>query len=559
MHLPWSSRLAVLGALAFVPCGADDIKNVAIIGAGAAGSSAAYHLQRYAEEENLAINITIFEKTGRIGGRSLTVPAYDDPSQPIELGASIFVDVNAILTNASERFGLPRSEPHRLEKGDITAIWDGREFVYQTSEGAWKWWDLAKMFWKYGLSPWRANQFVKAVIGDFVQLYEPPYFPFKSLTQRTQEIPFLNWLAGMTGEQVLGESDVDARFSREILQAATRVNYASNLAFIHGLETAVSFATEGAVSIDTGNWRIFEQMVRASGATIYQNASVTSIEAAQKKTEASSPKYLISTRDSNAAEATPEQFGVTFDNVIIANPWQFGNIKVSEGVLEREIEEIPYTKLHVTLFTSPLKLHPQFFDLEPGSKAPSTVYTTLGADEEPKQGPEGVGRTGFYSVSTLKYVTNPKTGRQERVYKIFSAEPVTAEFLTRLLGSEIPDTIVSTKGEVEEAVTFEPISWYYPHVFYSYPLELPRVTFEDPVIGDGVYYTSGIESFISTMETSALMGMNVARLVADDFAGISRPNKAPLYEPDGYPLEEVQEPLGEEGMSEGLRAQPGEL
>ena len=37
----------------------------------------------------------------------------------------------------------------------------------------------------------------------------------------------------------------------------------------------------------------------------------------------------------------------------------------------------------------------------------------------------------------------------------------------------------------------------------------------------GFYYTSGIESFISTMETSALMGMNVAQLIVDDFQGRS--------------------------------------
>ena len=30
-----------------------------------------------------------------------------------------------------------------------------------------------------------------------------------------------------------------------------------------------------------------------------------------------------------------------------------------------------------------------------------------------------------------------------------------------------------------------------------------------------MWYTSGIESFISTMETSSLMGMNVAKLVVD--------------------------------------------
>ena len=34
-----------------------------------------------------------------------------------------------------------------------------------------------------------------------------------------------------------------------------------------------------------------------------------------------------------------------------------------------------------------------------------------------------------------------------------------------------------------------------------------------------MWYTSGIESFISTMETSSLMGMNVARLVVDRWNG----------------------------------------
>ncbi|KAJ4197635.1 hypothetical protein NW767_001124 [Fusarium falciforme] len=550
MRLPWSSRLAVLTALVRGSTGAQEVKNVAIIGAGAAGSSAAYYLQRYAEEENLAVNITIFEKTGRIGGRSLTVPAYGDESLPIELGASIFVGVNAILYNATERFQLPVSEPQRLEKGDITAIWDGINFVYQTEEGSSQWWDLAKLFWKYGLAPYKAKKIVDSMLEQFLQLYEPPYFPFKSLTQRAQEMGMTE-LTGITGEQGLAQWDINPRFSREILQAATRVNYASNLAYIHGLETLVSFATDGAVSVETGNWRIFEELVRASGSTIYRNTTVASIEAAQKKTETSSPKYVISTRDANSQEATPEEYGVAFDNIILANPWQFGNIKAGEGVLDRQIDEIPYTKLHVTLFTSPLKLSPEFFGLKPGSKAPSSVYTTLREDEEPKKGAEGVGSTGFYSVSTLKSVINPKTEKLEYAYKIFSPQPVTAEFLSSLLGTKIPDQIISAKGEDKDADTFEPISWYYPHVFYSYPQELPRVTFEDPIVGDGVYYTSGIESFISTMETSALMGKNVARLVADDFAGITRPEKVAPGSDAGEPV-----PVAEE--AEGIHAQPQE-
>lgn len=277
------------------------------------------------------------------------------------------------------------------------------------------------------------------------------------------------------------------------------------------------------MSVNGGNWRIFDQMVKTSGAAVYHDTAVSSISFAKSKTSSSAPRYEISTR---SAEADPEVVGTIFDDVIIASPWQFSNIEAGEGVIKHHIEEIPYTKLHVTLFASPFKLHPDFFKLPPGSKAPSNVYTTLAEGEEPKEGAEGVGKTGFYSVSTLRTAVNPKTNKTEFVYKIFSPKPVTPQFLSDLLGVQVPDTFTAPaeedRGGDNQNSGVDPISWYYPHWFYSYPIELPRVTFQDPILGSGLYYTSGIESFISTMETSALMGMNVARLIVDDAAGISR-------------------------------------
>ncbi len=66
-----------------------------------------------------------------------------------------------------------------------------------------------------------------------------------------------------------------------------------------------------------------------------------------------------------------------------------------------------------------------------------------------------------------------------------------------------------------------PISWYKATVFQAYPKATPRTTFQDPIVGSGVYYTSGMEAFISTMETNALMGKNVARLIVDDMLGVN--------------------------------------
>lgn len=280
----------------------------------------------------------------------------------------------------------------------------------------------------------------------------------------------------------------------------------------------VSFATEGAVAVSGGNWQIFEKLLQHSGAAYHPNTSVTAV-AFQRGTNkpGSVPKYVISTK-SSGSKSKATKLSTAFDNVIIASPWQYSDIEAADGVIKHRIDTIPYMKLHVTLFTSPFLLQPSFFGLEPGKKAPSNIYTTLGKDESPHEGAAGVGRTGFYSISTLRTVTNPKTQKKEFLYKIFSAEPVNSTFLTNILGAHIPESFISNETTSE----VEPISWYCPHWFYSYPIESPRVTFQDPIIGRGLYYTSGIESFISTMETSALMGMNVARLMADDFAGITR-------------------------------------
>ncbi|KAI8273171.1 hypothetical protein K4K60_011202 [Colletotrichum sp. SAR11_57] len=520
----WGSKLsAVLSALSLTGTGVpateteveivafdSSVKQVAIIGAGAGGSAAAYYLQQYAEADGIEVNITVFEKTNHIGGRTLTVEAYDNPLEQVELGASIFIEANQILYNASRRFGLPLKEPESGSDGFL-GIWDGEQFVYTQDDSSWQWWNLAKLFWKYGLAPYKAQKLVQSTVDTFLQLYEAPHFPFRSLTQRAFELDLLK-ATSVTGKEFLANNDIGELFSDHIIQAATRVNYASNLKYIHGLETMVSMAPEGAKQVIGGNWQIFDTMLQKTNATVNRNTTVTSMEV---KTGPTSSKYFISAKDSHAdAAAEADQYPVAFDNVVIATPWQYSDISVAEDLFQHKIDEIPYVKLHVTLFASPFRLSPEYFGMEPGSKAPDTVLTTLNPADEAKAGAEGAGKAGFYSISTLRTATNPETLKDEFIYKIFSPKQVTAEFLSQLLGVKVPETIVS-KDKIEAV---DPISWYHPHVFHSYPIEYPRVTFQDPILRDGLYYLSGMESFISCMETSALMGKNVAKLIAEDFA-----------------------------------------
>lgn len=490
-------------------------------GAGAAGSSAAYHLSKYAAEDGIALNITIFEKTGHIGGRSLTVDAYGDASEPVELGASIFVAANKILWDAASEFNLSLRDPNS-DADRLTVIWDGDNFVYESYSSSSWWWDLAKLGWKYRLSPWYAQKLMQKTVATFLKLYEAPYFPFRSLSTRAFELDLAK-VTGVTGQQFLADNGISAEFANEIVQAATRVNYASNLDGIHGLDTMVSIAPEGAKAVLGGNWRIFDNFVAASGAQVALNTSVTSI-ALGTKAGAKYPKYLISTQSASSKQDVAA--GVAYDNVILATPYQFADLKAPSSVLQTQIDEIPYVRLHVTLFASPFAIAPEFLGLEPGAQVPTTVLTTYAPTANGTGGLEGAGRAGFFSVSTLRTIINPKTGRAEILYKIFSPMEVTPDFLSSLLGVEVPKAFTGAAAakkvdQVEGAEMVEPISWYYPHVFHSYPKALPRVTFQDPIIGDGVYYTSGMEGFISTMETSALMGKNVARLIVDDVLGKS--------------------------------------
>ncbi|KAL1841214.1 hypothetical protein VTJ49DRAFT_7282 [Mycothermus thermophilus] len=475
-------------------------RKIAIIGAGAAGSAAAYFLNQLATEAGVNVNVTLFEKTNHIGGRSITINAFDDPAQPFEQGASIFVPINYVLYESMNAFGLTPRDPD-VGSDPVMGIWDGNSFVFTINENHPEWWTNLKILLRYGpTAPQKAKDLVTATIGRFLQMYTPQFFPFESLTERAEQLN-LTAVTGVTGQHFLAANGVGTLYANELIQSLARVNYASNLPNMHGLCAMGSVAAQGAIAVQGGNWQIFDEMAQRSDAHIQLDTAVTAIDK-----DSSGTKFEIQTT-SGSTPGTPSTYPTSFDNVIIANPFQFSGISVGEDVFSTTLETIDYVQLHVTIFTSTKKFKPSFFNLPSWISAPGAVLTTLAKTDTPTSGPDGVGKPGFWSLTTLGKATNPQTNQQENVYKIFSPEAVTPSFLSDLLGGTVPSTFTGGSS---------PISWYKATVFHSYPKTSPRTTFQDPIVGEGVYYTSGIEAFLSTMETSALMGKNVARLIVDD-------------------------------------------
>lgn len=424
--------------------------------------------------------------------------------------------MNTNLLNASREFGLgvqSASVDRPDETDESLGVWDGKDFVFMVKSGS-MWLNLARLVWRYGLAPLWTQNLMKKIVGRFLNLYEEPLFPFHSLSEATAAVDLPNVTAA-TGSEFLQANGISSRFSREIIQASTRVNYGQNLPLIHGLETMVCMATDGAVSVEGGNWQIFDAAVRASKAEVRLDTAVTGIARDDDGTLRVTSK---TGSDLNVSEYDED----VFDEVIIAGPLQYSGISISPP-LKHIPDEIPFVKLHVTLLASPHRISPEFFNRQKSNEIPESILTTLPEDLDLGSSPKGVGPAGFWSVSTLRTVnrTIVKDGQdqeeQHYVYKIFSPERPTAEFVADIFGiewSRDEASISAPQGNTTIGdLPRSEISWFYEKVWHPYPLLYPRVTFEEILLAPGIWYTSGIESFISTMETSALMGRNVANLV----------------------------------------------
>ncbi|KAK3073283.1 hypothetical protein LTR53_005280 [Teratosphaeriaceae sp. CCFEE 6253] len=339
-------------------------------------------------------------------------------------------------------------------------------------------------------------------------MYDEPQFPFASLTHVAADVGLSDAIVS-TGEQYITDNGIGGPFGHDVIQASTRVNYAQNLRYINGLLAMVCMATDGAESVADGNWQIFDHMLQSARANVRLNTEVSHVAKDHAGTYTLKHGASGNSLELAAANLASDESS-TFDAVIIAAPYQYANLSL-DGRVRHVPEEIAYVQLHVTLLTSPHLLSPTFFNMRGGKAAPKVVLTTLPSSEEPLGGVAGVGSPGFFSISLLSPTTNPKTGGREYLYKIFSPSPPNSTFLARLLG--LKPSELDAEGESCEA----DISWIHRKVWNSYPYEIPRTTFEHITLDDGLYYTSAMDGFISTMETNALSGKNVARLLVDQW------------------------------------------
>lgn len=146
---------------------------VAIIGAGIAGASAAYHLSdEYAHTD---FDITICQADSQVGGRIKSAKVYNGAyGQQVETGAQSFYADDECVQSLIDEAGLRQKlEPHYPVKKSV-GVWDGASFILK-GKGDLKgrtWTDWARYVWRYGLSANNMRKWFSEKLPLFQRLLE---------------------------------------------------------------------------------------------------------------------------------------------------------------------------------------------------------------------------------------------------------------------------------------------------------------------------------------------------------------------------------------------------
>lgn len=467
-------------------------KKVAIIGAGVAGASAAYHLHDLTRLW-IPVDITIYEREQLAGGRVRSAHVYNQPLKDIETGAATFSEDDRCLIRAMDEVGLKKIPSPSFPKK--VGVWNGQDFLFVEDEKLQSstWWDFARSWWRYGLSPWRMQKLISTELDKFRAFAGHP--PFSGLVRALTEVG-LEAATQSSAKDYLPTQGVASTFLTEIVQPSTRARFTLNLSEMRGLASLVAMDPSQTYSIDGGNWRLLDRMIRISEAHLRLGSRVIKISQAPM----GGYRLLL---DSKQETGEPESTATAdYDVVIITAPFQFNDIELDFTVRPTGVLT-PYASRHVTHFTSPNKLSATFFNHSLDTTIPEDILTTIDLDQDASR--------KFYSITTPQIVSYREPGdcigESEYLYRVVSAHPMDDSTIARLVGHDDyhDGTALDEYG----------IRWVdrqvWPHAFPQSSHHRPTALLDEIEIAENLFYTGAGEEVVSSMEMSCRMGDNVAR------------------------------------------------
>lgn len=441
--------------------------NIAVIGGGIAGCSAAWFL-RQALGEGAAL--TVYERDAQLGGRLATL---DVGGTPVESGGTIIHETNRYMADFVDHLGLERVEPHQRDEGggESVGVWDGRRFAFRTHDSAL----LTRLaaVWRFGvMAPLRLQRAVARGVEQWNQVYEhlERGVGFDSPSALCSELGLAD-LLHKDGRQWLADSGVRGRFVDQYATPVGRIMYGQDIS-MNALATSIALAGAGLAgtlfSVGGGNRRVCEGLVRDAGATLQTGTEVASVSRA-------GARFTVQSSDGRLA---------SHDVVVLATPGGPAALALS-GVESPESAQRarPFQVTWATFVRGTPRA--DYFGLARAADLPDAVLTV---------------EDDTIPFSSLGLVAAASDGAL--IYKLFSREPLAESLL---------DEIFSSRDVVEQ------IRWE------AYPVLRPSSDLPPFRLADGLYWVNAMEFAVSTMETEAVAARNVANLVAATLSARKRP------------------------------------
>ena len=439
---------------------------VAIVGAGIAGSAAAY-FAHVTFGSNLSV--VVFEQRSQIGGRIQHRPFA---GTFVETGATLMHSSNAYLSEFIDELELKQALPHHRtgESSATVGIWNGEAFAFKSHRSELR--TAAKMFSRYGPTPVRIRGIVKSAVKKWVRIYElqRTECAFSTPEEMFTELG-LYQLCKEPSREFFRREGIADRFVREFIDGISRNNYGQDSG-IHAFVNLISLAGAGFAgghlfSVLGGNSQVCERLLKRANADVRSGNRVIKIAV-----DGANPKQYSITTCSGSEHG--------FDAIIIATPLELASIQFEGAVAE----DLPYSGrsyqvTHATFVAG--DLNAGFFEAQSTNDLPGTILTT----ENPRLWFSSVGKIG--TSSTMR----------QPIYKVFSRETLTDEQIAELFAQP---------SEVER------------FVWRAYPVLKPSQQWPPFRLGRRIYYANAMESAVSTMETEAVAGRNVVGLLRQDFS-----------------------------------------
>eukprot|EP01080_Neovahlkampfia_damariscottae_P008818 gene8818-768_t len=439
---------------------------VGIIGGGIAGTSNSMFLKDFFQDD---INIKIFEKLDRLGGRTWSFKLPDGTN--IDIGGTSIVEQNRYAMEFKDKFKMDFADG---PEGVSLSIWDNlsKKLMFEEKSGFLS--DLKNLYTvlkNYNIfGPFKTNNVINGEVWKIMKVYEQQdnLMTWNSPWEMFESVGLTNLMKITLNNYFIKTNMMHSQFAKDFVVPICLNNYLQNssISAFGGLISSVALVS---------NFHRFQKGADGFAKNLAKNSTAEiSLNTVVKTIKKDKNGIIVESKSCEECKIKSE----TFDKIVLASPLELSNIEFI-GFDFKVKHKLEFRQTHVTFVKGYLK--EELFGLDSSINFHDVLFNENGNPD-------------YISFSVEEVYDD------HNLYKVFSTSERSDEFINHY---------------------FTKVSWKFKHWFYAYPMLKPisKDEIQPSKLDENLYYINSMEAVVSTMETEMLSSKNIALLLAKDWYG----------------------------------------